>query len=63
MELNFGESDAALVIAVLETCTPLPAGLLKDIRAGADAWFSDDVRPLILDAITNQELQGAGDRG
>lgn len=59
MEQEFGEADAVLVIAVLETRKPLPADILKDIRAGADDWFTPNLRPSILDAIAAQERQHA----
>ena len=55
MEQEFGESDAVLVIAVLETRTPLPADVLKDVRAGAPDWFRPPLRSMVLAAVAAQE--------
>lgn len=58
-ELEFGDADYALTIAVLETRKPLPANLLKQVRAGADKWFSAPTRQLVLDAVGRQEVASA----
>ncbi|OCB09236.1 hypothetical protein A5717_26025 [Mycolicibacterium porcinum] len=58
-ELQFGDADYALTIAVLETRKPLPTDLLKQIRSGADQWFRGSTRSLVLDAVRRQELANA----
>ena len=58
-ELEFGDEHYALVIAVVETRKPLPSNLLREIRAGADEWFSDSTRQLVLDAVQRQERANA----
>lgn len=54
LDQEIGQSHAVVVTAVLETRTPLPTHILKDIRAGAAAWFSPTLRSMVLDAVNRQ---------
>ena len=55
LDQELGQSVAVLATVVIETRTPLPADVLKDVRAGAPDWFRPPLRSMILDAVTAQE--------
>lgn len=59
-ELDYGDSDHAICIAVLETRTPLPADLLQHISDGADTyWYDQPTRDLVLAAVRRQQHAAA----
>lgn len=60
MEMEFGDTEIALGIVVLETRRPLPTDLLDQVAAGAAAWYANAAyRQLVLDAVARQKSQNA----
>lgn len=60
MEMEFGDTEVALGIVVLETRRPLPTDLLDQVAAGAAAWYANAAyRQLVLDAVARQKSQNA----
>ena len=58
--MQFGETEVALGIAVLETRRPLPDDVLDQLAAGAAAWCANVAyRQLVLDAVARQKSQNA----
>lgn len=59
-EMDFGDTEIALSIAVLDTRKPLPTAILDEVAAGADRWYINDTyRQLVLDAVARQRRQNA----
>jgi hypothetical protein len=57
-EMDFGDTEIALSIAVLDTRKPLPAAILDDIAAGTARWYVNGTcRQLVLDAVARQKRQ------
>lgn len=59
LDQDLGQSATVLVTCILETRTPLPTDILREVRAQADDWFLSDLRPTILDAVDAQERLNA----
>ncbi|TMS53657.1 hypothetical protein [Mycobacterium sp. DBP42] len=59
MEMEFGDAEYALIIAVVETRKSLPADLLTEVRRAANVGYSDSSRDLLLAAV---DRQNAGHR-
>ena len=60
MEMEFGDTEIAIGIAVLETRTPLPIDLLAQVRQRVTGWYaSDHYRRLVADAAARQHHTGA----
>ncbi|AHC27813.1 MULTISPECIES: hypothetical protein [Mycobacteriaceae] len=57
-EMDFGDTEIALSIAVLDTRKPLPTKTLDEVAAGATRWYLNGTyRQLILDAVDRQQRQ------
>lgn len=56
MEMQFGDTQLAIGMAVLETRTPLPDTLLTEICSAAPNWYASDFyRSQVLDAVKRQQ--------
>lgn len=60
-EFDFGDTESAIGMAVLNTRTSLPADLLAHVLQRAPGWYAaDDYRQLVIDAATRQQQQAVG---
>lgn len=58
--LDYSDAEYAICDALLATRTPLPDGLLTQIRRGVQSgWYQGATRQRVLAAIDDQERQNA----